>query len=197
MAREPLYLDLRSNARTLGSADLGLSHDQRDLRTPLQGDVSKFQQSMNPSDTDAPPQAPAAQLPAGPFALFGHVTQANPPPAPSAAQAMLQSVVQRLLVGDGRDGPRSVRMGLSDEVMPGVEVAVFQEAGVWVAAFECRNAQSFDTLALPATDMAQQFADAVQADAAWRVNPAPQTPEVDHLSPVHTNARWGAAGGGT
>lgn len=196
MAREPLYLDVRSNPRSLESADWGLRQNQRDLRAPLQGDVSKFQQSMNASDTDAAPQQSPAQLPSGPFALFGQASLAHQPPAPSAAQQMLQSVVERLLVGDGRDGQRSVRMSLSDEVMPGVEVAVFQEAGVWVAAFECRNAQSFDTLATPATEMAQQFADAVQADATWRVNPTPQTPEVAHLSPVHASARWGTAGGG-
>ena len=196
MAREPLYLDVRTNPGGLGSADWGLRQDQRDLRAPLQGDVSKFEQSMNAPDSEAPPQQLPEQLPSGPFALFGQTSLAHQPPAPSAAQQMLQSVVERLLVGDGRDGQRSVRMSLSDEVMPGVEVAVFQEAGVWMATFECRNAQSFDTLAHPATEMAEQFADAVQADAAWLVNPAPQTPEVAHLSPVHASARWGAPGGG-
>ncbi len=195
MAREPLYLDVRSNPRSLGSADLGLSQNQqRDLRAPLQGDVSKFQQNMNAPDTDTTPQQSATQLPAGPFALFGQFTSTPQPPAPSAAQQMLQSVVERLLVGDGRDGQRSVRMSLSDEVMPGVDVAVFQDAGVWVAAFECRNAQSFETLAAPAIEMAQQFANAVQADAAWRVNPDAQSPEVAHLNPLHASAQWHVAG---
>jgi hypothetical protein len=197
MAREPLYLDLRSNPRSLGSNELGLGQDKRELRSPMQGDVSKFQQAMDAPDTEATPKQPAEQLPSGPFALFGHVNLANQPLTPSNAQQMLQRVVQRLLVGDGRDSQRSVRMSLSDEVMPGVEVAVYQEAGVWVAAFECRNAQSFDTLARHASEMAQQFTDALQADTAWRVSPDPLAPEVAHLSPVHANAKWNTAGGGT
>ena len=198
MAREPLFLDVRSNPRTLGSADMGLRQETRDLRAPLQSDVSKFQQSLNAPDPEVVPQVPATPLPSGPFALFGQVRAPNTSPvAPAAAHQMLQRLVQRLLVGDGLDGQRSVRISLSDEILPGVEVEVFQDAGVWVAAFLCRNTQSFDTLARVAPEMAQQYADALQADAAWRVNPDAQTPELAHVSPVHASASWAESRGRT
>ena len=194
MSREPLNLDIRSKPRGLDTSDFNLKQGNAQVRTPLQGDVERFQQKMNA------PQADTNQLPSGPFALFGNSAVADkhtgPTDAAGPVHEVLNSVVKRLLVSDGREGRRSARIGLTDEVMPGVEVEVFQELGAWVASFECRDLRSFEQLAQPAEQMAQELAKALESNATWLVKPANNLPEVAHLSTVEARAYWGNAGGG-
>jgi hypothetical protein len=140
MAREPLSLDVRAKPGGLDTSGLNSQQNSAELRQPLPRDVVQFQQLMKA------PEPEASQLPSGPFALFAQGAlrgvQGTPhrvqTPAAAAATSdpvrdVLQGLVQRLLVGDGREGRRSVRIGLTDEAMPGVDVEVFQESGAWVA----------------------------------------------------------------
>lgn len=60
-------------------------------------------------------------------------------------------------------------MDISDELLSGVTVAVFEDAGAWVAEFRCRQEQPFVLLAEPAQQMASRLADALGAEAVWRV----------------------------
>lgn len=194
MAREPLFLDVRAKPGGLDTSHLNLKQGNAELRAPEQSDVTRFQQQMNASEPEASP------LPSGPFALFGQgaapgvVANAAAPMASAPVRETLHQVVKRLLVGDGREGLRSVRMGLADDVMPGVEVEVFQDSGAWVASFECRDPSSFERLAQPANQMAQELALAVQGNATWRVKPAENLPAMAHLSMVEAHATGNRAG---
>lgn len=202
MAREPLSLDVRAKPGGLDTSGLNSQQNSAELRQPLPRDVAQFQQLMKA------PEPEASQLPSGPFALFAQGAlpgvQGTPhrvqTPAAAAATSdpvrdVLQGLVERLLVGDGREGRRSVRIGLTDEAMPGVDVEVFQESGAWVASFECRDPGSFERLAQPAEQMAQELAQALQSPAIWRVKPAENVPDMAQLSVVNASASWRNTGG--
>ncbi len=78
-------------------------------------------------------------------------------------------MVTRLMVGDGEQAPRSVRMTLDDAIMPGVDLAVYEEEGFWVAHFYCRISASFAELAAPGPDMVVRLAEALRRPCLWRV----------------------------
>ncbi len=193
MSREPLHLDVRSMPKGLDNAGVNAQPQRSPLRMPEPADVARFAQSMQA------PTEPASDLPPGPFALFGkHPVQAQasvPSDPADPAREVLQSLVKQLLVSDGREGRRSARIGLTDEAMPGVEVEVFQASGAWVASFECRDPSSFERLAQPAEQMAQELSRALESDAIWRVKPLENAAELAHLSLVEARAFWDRVGG--
>lgn len=127
------------------------------------------------SETHQIPQTSAAALPAGPFDLFRNNRQPDPVLEPAgvaqreALRHRLSEMVTQLLVGDGMNGARSVRMTLDEAWLPGVELSVYEEQGFWVAHFSCRLPESFVALAAPGGDMAVQLAAALNRPCLWRV----------------------------
>ena len=156
-------LDLRRNSGSLGltpqgQPDSGLTQEA-DLQATLQ-----FQQTMAGADLP-PPQ----DLPSGPFALFGATTTPKPPAHEARLLAELSTMVSRLMVADGRQSQRGLRLELSEDVMPGVSLALFEESGAMVAEFECRVESSFVKLSVPAQALANQLAVTLRRDTVWRV----------------------------
>ncbi len=142
---------------------------------PSDADVGRFRQAFQ-GDTSGQASSPPKEttnLPAGPFDLFraNAVTQ---PTAPGSSlseslRGRLSDMVTRLMVGDGEQAPRSVRMTLDDAIMPGVDLAVYEEEGFWVAHFYCRISASFTELAAPGPDMVVRLAEALRRPCLWRV----------------------------
>jgi len=130
-------------------------------------DVNRFRQAMAAPNLDAAPV-----LPSGPFALFGaSAAVQSAPSASDTTAALLGQMVSKLMVSDGYQSQRRVRMELSDDVMPGVSLALFEEGGAMVAEFECRIESSFLQLAQPAQSLASQLAVTLVRDTVWRVLP--------------------------
>lgn len=157
-------LDLRRNSGSLGltpqgQPDSGLTQEA-DLQATLQ-----FQQTMAGADLPPPPQ----DLPSGPFALFGATTTPKPPAHEARVLAELSTMVSRLMVADGRQSQRGLRLELSEDVMPGVSLAMFEESGAMVAEFQCRVESSFVKLSVPAQALANQLAVTLRRDTVWRV----------------------------
>lgn len=157
-------LDLRRNSGSLGltpqgQPDSGLTQEA-DPQATLQ-----FQQTMAGADLPPPPQ----DLPSGPFALFGATTTPKPPAHEARVLAELSAMVSRLMVADGRQSQRGLRLELSEDVMPGVSLALFEDSGAMVAEFECRVESSFVKLSVPAQALANQLAVTLRRDTVWRV----------------------------
>ena len=138
----------------------------------MDDDVQRFRQAMSGQGSSAD----AAKLPAGPFDLFRPATNPQTLASSSLSQAaadqlrgQLRDMVTRLMVGDGQQAKRSIRMTLDNSVMPGVDLAVYEEEGFWVAHFYCRQEDSFVQLAQPGPDMAVRMADALHQPSLWRV----------------------------
>lgn len=164
-----LDLDLRRS-----NAQFALTPDGQQDSGPMQEAdpqaAQRFQEAMA-RGKEAPAQS---ALPSGPFALFGAFTPvATPPAEQQPVLDVLRSMVSRLLVADGYQSQRGVRLELSDDVMPGVSLALFEEGGAMVAEFECRVEASFLKLSGPAPALAQQLAVTLARDTVWRVIPDP------------------------
>jgi hypothetical protein len=150
-------------------------------------DVMRFQQAMQtPLDTSR--QAP---LPSGPFALFAAQPATVPEPPPAMQSELLsdlmQNMVQQLMVSDGSQSFRRVRMELADDVMPGVVLTLAEEQGLLVAEFTCRQDSAYLRLSQPAQSLASQLASTLERDTVWRVVPDPATP----MSFTETVEAWG------
>jgi hypothetical protein len=91
---------------------------------------------------------------------------------PQLLQA-LTATAQSIAVSDGSQGRRAARIELSDSALPGVTVSVYLAYGEWVADFVCTVQSSFESLAIDASDMAQQLSDALQKPACWLVSMDP------------------------
>jgi hypothetical protein len=176
MTERPISLDLRMPSSRSESGP------QSGMGTPTQpGDDSRarFAQAMKAADLAPPAAAPAEAALSHPMGLFGGAASAT------SAQAAVNPGVLDLLrqsVGGLQIGQeqRSVRMDLADDLYPGVSVSVFEDAGAWVAEFRCTEADSFQSLATPAQDMARQLANDLGRDAVWRVIDESQGPVADH-----------------
>lgn len=139
-----------------------------------------------PPDSDADPLAPAERLvvehrsdlrglaipaliPGQPGALV-----ADQPDSPLhlARQPLLDGIAdlaKRLLVSDGSNSRREVRIELSDSALSGVNVSVYQASGEWVAEFNCLERCAFNLLADAASSMAQELADTLRSPTCWLV----------------------------
>ena len=165
-----LDLDLRRS-----NAQFALTPDGQQDSGPMQEAdpqaTQRFQEAMS-RGKEVPAQS---ALPSGPFALFGAASApvATPPPVQQPVLDVLRSMVSRLMVADGYQSQRGVRLELSDDVMPGVSLALFEEGGAMVAEFECRVEGSFIKLSEPAPALAQQLAVTLARDTVWRVIPDP------------------------
>ena len=163
-----------------GSA--GSSGSPASREQPSNGDINRFRQAFqsSPQGNGAANDTDAKTMPSGPFDLFRGLSagaaqglSTSLPLAPSESseplRQRLRDMVTRLMVGDGDQAPRSVRMSLDDAVMPGVDLAVYEEEGFWVAHFYCRVQESFVELAAPGPDMASRLADTLRRPCLWRI----------------------------
>lgn len=162
MPERPIHLDLRSSS---GAFDPPLnSPGQHRGETPDRDTLDRFRHALHEPESQTLPSAEPLPLPS-PFELH----RAMAPTAPSQVLTTLNQMVQQLSVGEGLDGRRTLRVQINPEVMPGVSVTVTEDAGAWVAEFECHQEDSFLRLARPAQEMALRLAQMLSQDAVWRV----------------------------
>lgn len=162
MPERPIHLDLRSSS---GNFDERLnSSAHRHHAAPDAETAHRFQAALNGEPESSDPVASAT--PGSPFDLLQRRPES---PAPTQVLSTLSSMVQQLMVGEGLDGRRTLRLQINPEILPGVTVTVTEDAGAWVADFECQQEDSFLRLARSAQEMAPRLAQMLQQDAVWRV----------------------------
>lgn len=169
MAEQAIQFGLRTGTQTHLQDGAGTQHPAPQDADPQAS--ARFGHAMAQPPAEAPPPA---QVLASPFALLGGVSApasapAGEGPGQQAVLSLLQHSVQRLLVNENPQGRREVRMTLAEDLLPGVTVALYEDAGAWVADLCCSDAASYETLARPASQMASQLAQALTCDALWRV----------------------------
>lgn len=147
---------------------LAQSDAQTSGRQASDADKRAFEQAMARKDESpvAPPAAPS------PFSLFGAARADAPAPADATSQALaqaLQGSAEQLLVADGSQGRRQVRVELKDDVLPGVSVSVYEDGGRVIADFVCANETSRERLAAMARPLAEQLADSLARPTRVRV----------------------------
>jgi hypothetical protein len=149
---------------------LGSGEAQSSLpQTPDDGSSERFKQAMKASDLapEVPLPGETKQAEIGtPMALFGATSAVSTGNIKPGVMNALKDSLKGLQVGHEQ---RSVRMELDDALYPGVAVAVFEDAGAWVAEFRCSQMESYRSLSEPAADMARQLAKELKRDTVWRV----------------------------
>lgn len=171
MAERQIHLNIQTSNSQLASSTLSQSGPE-DRQAPDADMLGRFaramrsepltQQSMRNPATSLAPSPPSA-----PLGLFSQgINTARPQQLPAQMIEQLTQGVRQMLVGQEQ---RSMQLHLEEEVMPGVKVKVFEDAGAWVAEFSCTDPMSYEKLATAATSMASQLALALARDALWRV----------------------------
>ncbi len=168
-----MSIDRRIGLDTAIAQGSGLAHSdgQAAGRQASDADRRAFEQALAQGQNDDG-RAPAPPAAATPFSLFGAAAAAAPPadpPSQALAEALLGSAEQ-LLVADGSQGRRQVRVELKDDVLPGVSVSVYEEESRVVADFLCANEASRERLMAMARPLAEQLADSLGRDARVRVS---------------------------
>lgn len=153
-----------------GTRNAAHSDGQAAGRQASDADRQAFEQAMSQGDADAPPEQPAA---ASPFSLFGAGASAAASGALGQSEALAQALSEtagQLLVADGSQGRRQVRVELKDDVLPGVSVSVYEDEGRVVADFVCANESSRERLCAMAPELASQLAQSLGRPARVRVS---------------------------
>lgn len=168
-----MSIDRRIGLDTAIAQGSGLAHSdgQAAGRGASDADRRAFEQALAQGQNDDG-RAPAPPAAATPFSLFSAAAAAAPPadpPSQALAEALLGSAEQ-LLVADGSQGRRQVRVELKDDVLPGVSVSVYEEESRVVADFVCANEASRERLMAMARPLAEQLADSLGRDARVRVS---------------------------
>lgn len=184
MSDRPIHLDARDVAGRMGSqADLSRGQQRRE---PTPQESQRFAQALMGDAAQPTHSGPggavttteAAQPRGTGLPVFvGLMGSAQSRTDPSVAHRLddlrqnLGDMVSRLMVGDGSTsaGGRQLMLDISDELLPGVTVAVFEDAGAWVAEFRCRQEGPFELLAEQGHAMAARLAETLGSDAVWRV----------------------------
>ncbi|SAI25414.1 Uncharacterised protein [Bordetella ansorpii] len=151
----------------LAQSDTGLRRNASDAdRQAFERALAQPQdESADDADRKASPQQAADAMPR-PFGLFATGLPSQMPADAAAAGSDIAAALgrdlaeaaDRLLVGDGSSGRREVRVELKDDVLPGVTVSVYQEAGRVVAAFACASEASREKLCAAAPGLAAELA---------------------------------------
>ncbi|MFJ3463694.1 hypothetical protein [Achromobacter spanius] len=163
-----------------GTRNTAHSHGQAAGRQASDADRQAFEQAMSQGDADAPPAPPAS---ASPFSLFGAGAGAAAVGAEGASPALAQALSEtatQLLVADGSQGRRQVRVALNDDVLPGVSVSVYEDEGRVVADFVCANERSRERACAMAPELAAQLAQSL--DRPTRVRVSTDDPEDPRLA---------------
>ncbi|MFD4840249.1 hypothetical protein ACFWP0_22305 [Achromobacter sp. NPDC058515] len=156
---------ISQGARTLANSD-----GQTAGRQASDADRQAFEQAMSQGDADAAPAPPAASTP---FSLFGAGARAAAPGGDGQAEALAQALsesAEQLLVADGSQGRRQVRVELKDDVLPGVSVSVYEDEGRTVADFTCASERSRERLCAMAPELAAQLAQSLDKPTRVRVS---------------------------
>lgn len=202
----PIHLDLGMPASTPFEARTGSgAHTGGDPRdTDTLSDDAKALRTLLEQQRAAPPAGAAAPPPSAPrpFDLFGpgaaalpgQVPQqaaqptgaaaATPADAPQGIGETLSQMAQRLLVGDGSTGRRSVQIQLADDSLPGVVVDIFEDGGRVVAQFTCTQEASRERLVRNAQWLADGLAGRLGQGVCVRV----QTDDPEDLCLVEAHA---------
>ena len=171
----PLHLDVGvPSGSQWGASQQGASKEPN-VRQGLQQDQERLEQLVaSPQQAASGSHARADQPPStpSPFDLFrptqGHTvtpsaTPVSPHPhAEPSLDAMLQSMVGRLLVNDGYSGRRAVHLQIDDAQWPGVELQVFEAEGLLTALFTCSSENSRLKLCRQAPWLAEQLSQKLQ-----------------------------------
>ncbi|WP_238866320.1 hypothetical protein [Achromobacter xylosoxidans] len=145
-------------AITHGSG-LAQSDAQTSGRQASDADRRAFERAMAQGGDESSPAPSAAPTP---FSLFGAAGAQAVVPADAPSGALAEALLggaEQLLVADGSQGRRQVRVELKDEVLPGVSVSVYEAEGRVVADFVCANETSRERLATLARPLAEQLAE--------------------------------------
>lgn len=156
-----------------GAGTLANSDGQTAGRQASDADRQAFEQAMSQGDADAAPPAPQTPAASTPFSLFGAGARAVPADGDGQAGALAQALsdsAEQLLVADGSQGRRQVRVELKDDVLPGVSVSVYEDAGRTVADFTCASERSRERLCAMAPELAAQLADSLDKPTRVRVS---------------------------
>ncbi|WP_144630589.1 hypothetical protein [Bordetella genomosp. 13] len=177
-----MSIDRRIDLNTSVAQDLGdLAQPDSGLRREASdADRRAFERALaQPDDEGADDAGPSAQRQADdaaarPFGLFGAAPVMAASPASSSVALAglardLACAADRLLVGDGSGGRREVRIALADDVLPGVTVSVFEDAGRVVAAFACASEASREKLCVNAAALAAELAASLRRPCLVRV----------------------------
>lgn len=157
------------------------------FKTAVEGQARQAQAPLEAASSDD------GQIPASLFELLGAQRALAPAAASSAstapqppsewAQQMGESI-ERLMVDDGHNGSRQVRMQLKEDVLPGVTVAIQECEGRLQVDFICSVEASRLRLNAEAAAHAQTLAERLQRDVLVRV----QTDDQDDLCLLETLA---------
>lgn len=153
-----------------GTRTMANSDGQAQGRQASDADRQAFEQAMSQGDVDAAPAPPVAS---SPFALFGAGALAPAAEPGGQSEALAQALSDsagRLLVADGSQGRRQVRVELKDDVLPGVSVSVYEDEGRTVADFTSSNERSRERLCAMAPDLAAQLAASLGQPTRVRVS---------------------------
>ena len=179
-ARERLARHAGKTVRfALGGFTLGLTIDSEGLAAQADAAVVP-----DVTLTVAPEKLPLPRLGAGGAAPdFAEATHIS---GDAALAQALQGSAEQLLVADGSQGRRQVRVELKDEVLPGVSVSVYEAEGRVVADFTCASETSRERLASLARPLAGQLAESLGRPTRVRV--ATDDPEDPCLTETDADA---------
>ena len=156
-------LDLGSpGATSTGSGSAGAGSRQRE--EPDAALADQFRKKL------AGGEAPAASAPvpqASPFDLFARAAAPAEPHSVSTERRaqVIEETVSRMLVADAtRGGPAEVRVHLRDDLLPGTEVRVSEQAGRLEVHFVATDAASITWLAAQAEAIAGEISRRLRRD---------------------------------
>lgn len=183
-----MSIDRRIGLDTAIAQGSGLtqSDGQAAGRQASDADRRAFEQALARDGDDPRPAPPAAPTP---FSLFGAVRGDAAPPTDGPSRALAEALLgsaEQLLVADGSQGRRQVRVELKEEVLPGVSVSVYEAEGRVIADFICAIETSRERLTALARPLAEQLAESLGRPARVRV--ATDDPEDPCLAETDADA---------
>ena len=134
---------------------------------------SRFDEALAGKNTsEAQPEVAERVSAPNPFSLFGSLQPPGERPAAGLAPALSSRIgdgIERLMVDDGSNGNRQVRMELKDDLLPGVTVALQELEGRLQVDFICSNETSRLRLNEAAPSQAQALAERLRREVLLRV----------------------------
>ena len=185
-------VDLNLNTPTFQQDEHAAGLGKRERGPASEGDRERFERSLERNgETQTVGGKPSAPVVDSPFALFGaSVPEASASPQqPASGLKDVNTLLDRLMVGEGGQGGKMVRMALSDDLLPGVSVSVSESGGGWLVECECSNDDSRERLCAQVRELASEMADRVGRETLWRIT----TDDPEDLRPVEARAQPEAA----
>jgi len=150
-----------------GSSNLSDKPPFEPRREASESDSQAFERALEdpvPTALPAGVGGPFMFLPAGASGVSESGSE-----APLGLSEQLSEVAQRLLVADGLHGRREVRIELKADVLPGVSLSIFEDAGRLVVAFSSTHEISSEKLAQCAQPLANGLAASLRRKTLVRV----------------------------